>query len=162
MPESSPILVFDGGCLFCRRFALLSELRSGIPGLQIRDGRTDHALRQRLAARGFALSSGAVLLVGDQVWHGAEAIQWLCARMQPSSALLQLLAPLLATPPRARRLYPLLLLARRAALAWRGLPLDPDQPATISPAGSGQRETGLQMLEVQHHPGEPHQQGDRA
>lgn len=120
------MLVFDGGCLFCRHFAQLSELRSGIPGLQIRDGRADHALRRQLARRGYALSDGAVLLVGDRVWHGAEAIQWLCARMTPSAALLQLLAPLLATPARARRLYPLLLLARRGALALRGLPLDPE------------------------------------
>jgi hypothetical protein len=126
---SAPVLVFDGGCLFCRHFAQLSELRSGIPGLQIRDGRADHALRQQLAERGYPLAEGAALLVGDQVLHGAEAIQWLCARMTPSAALLQLLAPLMASPARARRLYPLLLLARRGALALRGLPLDPGASA---------------------------------
>jgi hypothetical protein len=49
--------------------------------------------------------------------------------MAPSAALLRLLAPLLAGPERAQRLYPLLLLARRAALAARGLPVDPDQGA---------------------------------
>ena len=123
-----PVLVFDGGCLFCRHFAELSELRSGIPELRIRDGRSDHQLRRQLAAEGWALRDGAVLLVDDQVLHGAAAIQWLCARMAPSAALLQLLAPLMADPGRARRLYPLLLLARRMALALRGLPLDPDAP----------------------------------
>lgn len=128
---AGPVLVFDGGCPFCRHFARLSELRSGIPGLQIRDGRSDHALRRQLAQGGYRLAEGAVLLVGDQVLHGADAIQWLCARMTPSAALLQLLTPLLATPPRARRLYPLLLLARRAALALRGLPLDPDHLQAI-------------------------------
>jgi hypothetical protein len=126
--DPTPVLVFDGGCPFCRHFAELSELRSGIPGLRIRDGRADHQLRRQLAARGYALHQGAVLLVGDQVLHGAAAIQWLCARMSPSAALLRLLAPLLATPQRAGQVYPLLLLARRAALALRGLPLDPDQP----------------------------------
>lgn len=44
--------------------------------------------------------------------------------------LLQLLRPLLATPERARGFYPLLLLARRPALALRGLPVDPDGPVT--------------------------------
>jgi hypothetical protein len=125
---SAPLLVFDGGCLFCRHFAELSELRSGIPGLQIRDGRADHALRAALQRRGYALREGAVLLVDDQVLHGAEAIQWLCARMNPSAPLLRLLAPLLGAPERARGLYPLLLLARRCALGLRGLPLDPDRP----------------------------------
>jgi predicted DCC family thiol-disulfide oxidoreductase YuxK len=121
------VLVFDGGCPFCRHFAELSELRSGIAGLQIRDGRGDQALRATLASRGFHLRDGAMLLDGERVLHGAEAIQWLCARMEPSGALLQLLAPLLAAPRRARQVYPLLLLARRAALAVRGLPVDPDQ-----------------------------------
>lgn len=128
------MLVFDGGCVFCRHFAELSELRSGIPDLQIRDGRSDGALRRSLAARGYHLRDGAMLLDGERVLHGAAAIQWLCARMTPSTPLLHLLAPLLATPPRARRLYPLLLLARRAALAARGLPADPDQGAVpLSP-----------------------------
>lgn len=131
--DVAPLLVFDGGCLFCRHFAELSELRSGIAGLQIRDGRSDHALRQQLSQRGYPLRDGAVLLVGNQVLHGAEAIQWLCARMRPSAALLQLLRPLLATPERARGVYPLLLLARRLALAVRGLPVDPDGPASVRP-----------------------------
>ena len=111
--------------MFCRHFAELSELRSGIAGLTIRDGRADHTLRQLLNERGYRLRDGAVVLLGDRILHGAEAIQWLCERMTPSAALLQLLAPLLATPGRARRAYPLLLLARRLALAVRGLPLDP-------------------------------------
>jgi hypothetical protein len=115
-----PLLVFDGGCVFCRHFAELSELRSGIAGLMIRDGRADNDLRQQLARRGLPLRDGAVVLVGDQALHGAEAIQWLCERMTPSAA------PLLASPGRARRFYPLLLAARRLALAVRGLPLDPD------------------------------------
>ena len=40
------ILVYDGGCPFCRVFALRTELAGGIEGLQIRDGRADHALRR--------------------------------------------------------------------------------------------------------------------
>lgn len=129
-----PLLVFDGGCVFCRHFAELSELRSGIPGLRIRDGRADRELRLGLERRGYRLRDGAVVLQGEQVFHGAEAIQWLCARMTPSAALLRLLAPLLAAPERAQALYPLLLLARRGALAWRGLPVDPeDGAAVVSP-----------------------------
>ena len=126
-----PVLVFDGGCPFCRHFAELSELRSGIAGLQIRDGRSDQALRASLARRGFHLRDGAMLLDGDRVLHGAAAISWLCARMAPSAALLQLLAPLFGDAARARRLYPLLLLARRCALALRGLPVDPDSPQAL-------------------------------
>jgi predicted DCC family thiol-disulfide oxidoreductase YuxK len=47
-----PVLVFDGGCPFCRHFAELAELRSGIPNLSIRDGRSDHDLRRELRQQG--------------------------------------------------------------------------------------------------------------
>ena len=125
-----PVLVCDGGCPFCRHFAELAELRSGIPNLSIRDGRSDHDLRRELRQQGWDLSRGAVVLAEGRVLHGAEAIQWICCQLEPSATLLQLLGPLMATPGRARRLYPILLLARRLALALRGLPLDPDKPAT--------------------------------
>jgi hypothetical protein len=121
------LLVYDGGCPFCRHFALSSELRGGLPSLRIVDGRADTALRRRLKARGLALAQGAVLLQGETVWHGAAAIQHLCAQMRPSDPLLQLLVPLFEGPSRSRRLYPLLLAARRLALALKGLPEDPDR-----------------------------------
>jgi predicted DCC family thiol-disulfide oxidoreductase YuxK len=124
--DPAPVLVFDGGCPFCRHFAEISELRSGIPGLVIVDGRADGPLRQSLAARGFHLRDGAMVLVGDRVLHGAGAVAWLCTQMQPSPGLLQLLAALLADPARSRATYPLLLAARRLALNLKRLPIDPD------------------------------------
>ena len=120
-------LVYDGGCPFCRHFALRSELEGGLPDLVIRDGRSDHRLRAELKARGLELARGAVLLEGDRAWHGAEAIAELCSRLQPSDPLLALLRLVFMAPPRARQLYPVLLWARRAALQWKGLPEDPDQ-----------------------------------
>ncbi len=121
------VLVYDGGCPFCRHFALRSELVGGLPDLEIRDGRSDHQLRAQLKARGLDLARGAVLLEGDKAWHGAAAIAELCGRLKPIDPLLALLGQVFAAPPRARQLYPLLLWARRIALQWKGLPEDPDQ-----------------------------------
>lgn len=120
-------LVYDGGCPFCRHFALSSELRGGIPDLQIIDGRADDALRRELRERGLPLAEGAILLQGPRAWHGAEAVRQLCALMRPSDPLLQWLVALFQAPSRSRRLYPLLLGARRLALALKRLPLDPDR-----------------------------------
>ncbi len=135
-PTAGPLLVFDGGCVFCRHFAELSELRGGIPQLRIHDGRADPALLRQLERGGQKLRDGAFLVVGHQVLHGADAIAWLCARMTPSASLLRLLTPLLASGPRAKRVYPLLLAARRLALALRGLPADPSAtPAALTQQG---------------------------
>lgn len=119
-------LVYDGGCLFCRHFALRSELAAGLPELCIVDGREQHQLRHQLRQRGLDLTDGAVLLEGDMAWHGSAAIAELSGRMHPSEPLLQLLKLVFRDHQRSRLLYPGLLLARRWALAWKGLSPDPD------------------------------------
>lgn len=120
-------LVYDGGCPFCRHFARRSELLGGMPNLVIKDGRSDHELRSRLRQQGFKLSEGAVLIDGNRIWHGSEAISILCQQLAPSDPLLQLLHGLFRDSRRANLLYPGLLAARQIALGLRGLPLDPDQ-----------------------------------
>ena len=114
-------LVYDGGCLFCRSFALRSELLGGLPDLKILDGRADDALRRTLEARGMRLADGAVLMEGEQAWHGSAAIAELSRRMQPSDPLLMVLRDLFRYRSRAEALYPGLLLARRLALGLRGV-----------------------------------------
>ena len=120
-------LVYDGGCPFCEAFALRSELKGGIPDLVIRDGRHDDALRKDLRRRGFNLSKGAVLIDGDQIWHGSKAISVLCSQLKPSDPLLALLNGLFGDSKRASFLYPGLLAARQLALILQGLPVDPDR-----------------------------------
>ena len=120
-------LIYDGGCPFCREFALRSELKAGIPNLQIVDGRTDHSIRGELNALGLPLRDGAVLIEGEQRWHGSEAIAELSRRMESSDPLLKLLAKLFRHNQRSALAYPALLAARRVALATRGLSVDPDQ-----------------------------------
>jgi predicted DCC family thiol-disulfide oxidoreductase YuxK len=120
-------LVYDGGCPFCRHFAQRSELLGGVPDLVIRDGRSDHELRANLRRRGYNISNGAVLMNGDQIWHGSEAIAMLCKHLTPTDPLLRLLHGLFSDTRRANLLYPGLLAARQIALGLKGLPLDPDQ-----------------------------------
>ena len=119
-------LVYDGGCPFCRHFALRSELLGGVPDLEIRDGRSDHELRAMLRRRGYNISNGAVLMDGEQIWHGSEAITMLCRNLTPSDPLLRVLHGVFSNSKRANLLYPGLLAARQIALGLKGLPLDPD------------------------------------
>ena len=120
-------LIYDGGCPFCREFALQSELKAGIPNLRIVDGRADHNIRRQLNNLGMHLRDGAVLIEGEQRWHGSEAIAELSRRMNPSGPLLTFLAKMFSDDQRSALAYPALLVARRMALATRGLSVDPDR-----------------------------------
>ena len=122
-------LIYDGGCPFCREFALRSELKAGLPELRIVDGRANPGIRHQLNALGLPLRDGAVLIEGEQRWHGSEAIAELTRRMKPSDPLLKLLARIFCNNQRSALAYPALLVARRLALATRGLSVDPDTSA---------------------------------
>ena len=122
-------LIYDGGCPFCREFALRSELKAGIPELRIVDGRANPGIRHQLNALGLPLRDGAVLIEGEQRWHGSEAIAELTRRMKPSDPLLKLLARIFCNNQRSALAYPALLVARRLALATCGLSVDPDTSA---------------------------------
>ena len=122
-------LVYDGGCPFCRHFALTSELAAGIQDLEIKDGRADGKLRNELRSKGMELADGAVLLDGEDAWHGSDAVSELCRRMTPSGPLLLVLKAVFRDHQRSKALYPSLLVARRVALRAQGLPVNPNQPA---------------------------------
>lgn len=124
--SSYALFVYDGGCPFCNHFAELCELRSGINGFEICDGRADKKLRDELKSQGLNLRDGAILLVGDHAFHGAEAIQWVSQQMDPSSQVLYVMKTMMSSSFSSKILYPFLQLARLFALSYMKLPLDPD------------------------------------
>ena len=70
-------LVYDGGCPFCRSFALRSELVGGIKELEIRDGRADNELRSRLQQQGYRLADGAIITPASATSIRAGAMKYL-------------------------------------------------------------------------------------
>ena len=58
-------LIYDGGCPFCREFALRSELQAGVPNLRIVDGRADHTIRRELMNPSDPLLGLLAKLFGD-------------------------------------------------------------------------------------------------
>ena len=115
--------IYDGECPFCNHFAELLELKSKINNISILDGRKNHKLISLLLEKGYDIDKGAILLKGDKIFHGAEAINHICKQINnPSGNLLKLLSKIFKSTKNTNLLFPFLIRARRFALISKGVP----------------------------------------
>ena len=114
--------IYDGECPFCNHFAELLELKSKINNFSTLDGRKNPNIINSLLKQGYDIDKGAILLSGDDIFHGADAINKICNKVNnPSGRLLKLLSNVFKSNKRTKLLFPLLLSARRFALISKGV-----------------------------------------
>ena len=118
------LLIFDGGCPFCKYYAELSELKRGIPGLEIKDARTKDDIIWALQKKGFKLKNGAIIIHEEKIIQGAEAVHWVSKRIKSSNYLINIINDVMKSKKRAHAIYPLLQLMRKIALKFKGLSYD--------------------------------------
>ena len=120
--NSNLTFIYDGECPFCNHFAELLELKSKIENISILDGRKNQKIVNSLLEKGFDIDKGAILLKGDDIFHGSEAINTVCNQINdPSGSLLKLLSNIFKSKKRTKLLFPFLLRARRFALISKGV-----------------------------------------
>ena len=114
--------IYDGECPFCNHFAELLELKSKIKNISIIDARKNQIITDSLLNKGYDIDKGAILLKGDEIFHGSEAINTICNQIKnPSGRLLKLLSIIFKSNKRTKLLFPFLLRARRFALISKGV-----------------------------------------
>ena len=114
--------IYDGECPFCNHFAELLELKSKIKNISILDARKNQRIINSLLEKGYDIDKGAILLKGDVILHGAEAINAVCNQINnPSDNLLKLLSNIFKSSKRTKLLFPFLVRARRVALISKGV-----------------------------------------
>ena len=115
--------IYDGKCPFCNHFAELLELKSKIKTIHILDGRKNKKLINTLLEKGYDIDKGAILLNGDNIYHGADAINTVCKNItNPSGNLMKILSKFFKSKKRTNLLFPFLVRARRFALISKGVP----------------------------------------
>ena len=115
--------IYDGECPFCNHFAELLELKSKIGNISILDARKNPKIVDSLLKKGYDIDKGAILLKGDDIFHGADAINKICNQINnPSGRLLKLLSNIFKSDKRTNLVFPFLLRARRFALISKGVP----------------------------------------
>ena len=127
MKELSFTFIYDGECPFCNHFAELLELKSNIKNISILDGRKNPVLIKELLSKGYDLNNGAILLKGNDIFHGSSAINTICKQIQyPSNRLLEILAITFKSKARTKLIFPFLVNARRFTLRAKGIPINLD------------------------------------
>ena len=120
--DTNLTFIYDGECPFCNHFAELLELKSKINNITILDGRKNPKTINYLLDKGYDIDNGAILLKGDDIFHGAEAINRICNQINnPSGKLLKLLSNIFKSDKRTNLLFPFLVRARRFALISKGV-----------------------------------------
>ena len=115
--------IYDGECPFCNHFAELLEIKSKIKNISIIDGRKNIQIIKSLIEKGYDIDKGAILIKGENIYHGAEAINFVCSQINnPSGTLLKLLSNIFKSNNRTNFLFPFLVRARRFALISKGVP----------------------------------------
>ena len=123
MEETKLTFIYDGKCPFCNHFAEMLELKSKIKNLSILDGRENPNQIKDLLQKGYDLDKGAILLIDEDIYHGADAINTICKLIsKPSSKLLEILSKTFKSRKRTGFIFPFLVRARRLALISKGIP----------------------------------------
>ena len=79
--QDTTILIYDGECPFCNKFAELVELQSGIENLRIKDGRENKSELRRLKEKGYDLDMGAIVINNEEILQGSIAITWIFSQI---------------------------------------------------------------------------------
>jgi len=120
MTDATLTVVYDGECPFCSNFVRLMALRRSVGTVALVDARAGGPLVEDLNRRGYDLNNGMVARHGRSLYYGADALVLLSTLSEDRGAVGRTLARLLRDPARARLLYPVMKLGRRATLALLG------------------------------------------
>ncbi|MCJ2142019.1 DCC1-like thiol-disulfide oxidoreductase family protein [Methylobacterium sp. E-066] len=132
MTDAALTVVYDGECPFCSNYVRLMALRRSVGAVALIDAREGGPVVEDLARRGYDLNNGMVVRHGQTLYYGADALVLVSTLSEDRGAVSRTLARLLRDPSRARLLYPVMKLGRRATLALLGRKLiaqaDPGLP----------------------------------
>ena len=114
-------LVYDGECPLCRNYALRLDVEEAVGELALVNAREGGPLVEQVRNLPYDLDEGMVLKLDGRFYRGSEALHALAGLSGRRSVpgLLNRLA--FGLPGAARAGYPLLKLARRLALWWKGV-----------------------------------------
>jgi predicted DCC family thiol-disulfide oxidoreductase YuxK len=120
MTDAALTVVYDGECPFCTNYVRLMALRRSVGKVDLVDARSGGPVVEDIARRGYDLNEGMVVRYGARLYYGSDARVLLSSLSEDGTVAARTLAKLLRHPGRARFLYPVMKLGRRATLLILG------------------------------------------
>lgn len=121
MPGENDVqLVYDDECPVCSYYSRKVDVADG--KLSTINAREQNALIDEITEAGYDLDEGMILKVGNDLFHGSDAIRELALLSSHKGGFNRAVSRVFRNPGVARVLYPLLSACRRALLWLLGRP----------------------------------------
>ncbi|MDH3589969.1 MAG: DUF393 domain-containing protein [Gammaproteobacteria bacterium] len=122
MNDSKPglLLVYDKQCPFCDAYCKLVRVQSAAGSLELVDARQGGPQIQHITEMGLDVDEGMVLIAGNELYYGADAIHALALLSSRSGVFNRLNFLIFRSKTLSRLLYPLLRTGRNLALKLLG------------------------------------------
>jgi len=109
-------IIYDGDCPLCSAYVTQLRLRETAGSLRLEDARQHPEWVQSLREQGYHLDDGMVVIAGDRVYHGADAIHVLALMSSRSGWMNRLNYRVFRSRNLSAALYPALVAGRRVLL----------------------------------------------
>ncbi len=117
------LIIYDGACPFCSAYVRLLRLREQTAAVELLNARDADARIAHYQQQGYDLDQGMLVVMGDAVYAGPDAIHMLAACSTRSGWFNRCNVWIFSSRGRSRLVYPLLKAGRRIALLMLGIPL---------------------------------------
>lgn len=115
------LLVYDKQCPACDFYCNLVRIRESVGRLELVDARDGGPVMARITAAGFDIDQGMVLITGDKLYYGADAIHVLSLMSTKSGLFNRLTYAAFRSRGVSRVLYPVLRTCRNLLLKLLGI-----------------------------------------
>lgn len=117
------LIIYDGACPFCSAYVRLLRLREDVGKTILLSARERDPRVMHYRKLGFDLDQGMLVIMGEVVHAGAQAMQVLAVCSTPVGWFNRCNRMIFSSARLSRCLYPLLRAGRRLALWLQGIPL---------------------------------------
>lgn len=118
--ETAILLIYDAECPVCENYCQAVRIKESVGTLKLINARENCKVMAEITAQGLDIDQGMVLILGGQIYYGADAVHALALISSRSGIFNRLNYRLFASQKASRFLYPALKFFRNLLLKIMG------------------------------------------